>query len=206
MYKITTLLLVAFMISSCKKSSDNNAQDNTPPANALLYWYCFLDGKPTNFAVVTGQEEDLLFYAFNDYSISPAGTDTSTFSYGYSLGKKLFYVPAFQIKRGTLILPGGGKPTDQEELMFWWDPRVAYSPGAHYGIEIKYIDAAGKHWSTSNGSQTASDFSFTDFTGYSTPKNYAVFTATFKCTLYNASGNKKELTGGRAKLRFETAE
>jgi|GEM_PF-6012756 len=205
MKNLTLLLLVVFALSSCKKKSnddDDNNQTNNPPANAIYYWYCNLDGAAKNFYYATGQE-DCSISLGNDDDISTSG-DTSSFRYSGSIGLATANVPYFSIKRGTLILPNGGTPSEAEENAFWQNPVVTYSPDAVNGIEIVYFDAQGMEWSTSKGPQTTSTFTFTAITPYDLSYIGVHITATFKCTLFNAAGLKKELTNGKAKLDFQS--
>jgi hypothetical protein len=83
------------------------------------------------------------------------------------------------------------------------------------GIQLTWVDAAGKTWQTSKGTadQTNSFFTITKnvslpFTfqpGYSDYAESTLVTASFQCNLYDDTGNVIRLTNGRFRLelRFE---
>jgi hypothetical protein len=205
---IALILIVAAAFASCKKKDkDDDSPTNNPPASALAYWYCSLDGTPTNFSIVTGAEDCMTYYG-NSSSVSGVGVDTSTFIYGGSIGVASANYPYFEIVRSTLILPDGGIPDNDQEKDFWKIPLLTYTPGAldDNGVKIVYFDAAGTEWSTANGPQTASTFTYTQITPSNQFGLHCDFKATFKCSLYNSAGQKKELTGGQCFIGFGTTQ
>jgi len=134
-------------------------------------------------------------------SIASDGTP-STFIYS-STFSSLNEQRALSIHIGTLYVPGGGRPTDEQFYAFYKTGAIKYSIEAKDGIEIGFEDENGIFWS-SNGDQTGSSFSVTKITEEKLwGAVYVNFEATFNCTLYDENGNSMKLLNGSCKTTFE---
>lgn len=194
------LLGLTVLIMSCGKDNDSTVQ---PPVNAETYWYCELDGKQSNLAIVTGLE-DVETYITIESTVAPIGKGNSLFKLTSGLYKSVGDKTGYNLTKGTMVIINGGYPTDDQFEEFMSDQNNVFSVNAVNGIEISYYDEQAAFWSTSQGSQIGSNFKITKVTPVMIIGDiYMTIEAEFNCFLYNAMGTKKILSNGKAKLTFE---
>jgi hypothetical protein len=194
------ILGLIFLILSCGKDNDSSVQ---PPDNAETYWYCELDGKQVNLAIVTGLE-DIETYINIESTVAPIGKGNSFFKLTSGLYKSVGNKTGYNLTKGTMVIQNGGYPTDEQFEEFMSDQNNAFSVNAVNGIEVSYYDEQAAFWSTSQGSQIGSNFKITKITPVMIFGDiYMTIEAQFNCSLYNATGSKIILSNGKAKLTFE---
>jgi len=98
----------------------------------------------------------------------------------------------FELNIGTLKY-SGMKPALPEFINFFKTGKLNYSLLAMDGVEIKYRDSLGILWSTSNGSQSESNFEFIEISNTSESIR---FKAQFSCKLYNLNRESKTMGNG----------
>jgi len=191
------LLMLAF--GSCKKDSSSDSDpDPNPSSSADFYFTGTVDGKKVTIELLPSNDVEMV--TANDASLDPP---YCTFNYGAYLGPydpeeypqiKVDFQQYFSGDCGnegavfTTLFPVGSQPFSN-----------AATGGK--GVEVLYFDETGVY-SSSNGSQTGSQFSITK----SETTNFLgigqTVTGTIECTLYDEFGGKKVLTNGSFRLNF----
>lgn len=146
----------------------------------------------------------------SDGSLASSSTGTSKFSYdSYYYNNSSSYT-AFAVEKGTIYVPGIGRPDQDAFRQFFAVGQQAYSsassPADLNGIVIEHRDDNGVTWKSNKGTadQTGSVFSIESSKevisfGDQQMKIYA----TFNCKVYDDNGNSKSLTNGKFVGYFE---
>jgi hypothetical protein len=188
------LLLVSAILIGC-----NEDNDNQPEPNPQLT----IDSKPSFIGTIDGNLKS--YDDKNSVSIQGSGggivpaPDTSKFTYDSQLGSLDFERGYIMIELGTLKIPNGGLPEDEDFFNFFVVGQIPYSKGYIDGIEIRYWDENNKEWNTSfsNGDQESNTFTFSGLRKeYLNSLAIVKYKADFSCTLYDEEGNSIVLSNG----------
>ncbi len=203
MKKNIAILVTIFVLAiGCTKDNENTS-DPDPDPNPDPSTELTINSKPSFSGIV--DNNTISYNEKNSVSVQGASLgvvyypDTSEFTYDAHLVSLDFETPYISIYIGTLYLPEGGSPTNEQFGDFFNTGHVPYSIDHFDGIEIKYWDENGKTWSTSlgTGDQSNSTFNIDDLKDdlfYNTLN--VKFKATLNCKLYDESGNSIYLSNG----------
>lgn len=189
-------IFLAIIMLGCKKE-DNNSPDPDPGTEITI------DSKPSFQGTINGKT--FSYDQTNSVSVQGASLgiayypDTSEFTYNAHLSSLDFDTTFISIYIGTLYLPGGGSPTNEEFSAFFKTGTLPYSANLLNGIEIRYWDEDNTMFSTAFGTanQNNSTFMFDELKEEPFYNRMNIkFKASFDCYLYDESGNFITLTNG----------
>ncbi len=205
---LTMAMAIILIFTGCKKK-DEDTTPSTPSTTADFYFNATIDGvshsvedMKDGFTNGMSQESDMLQIG--------TSTDFNYFLYDNSiymdydnLDKGYYYfglINKFYNNSNPLPEDRMAKFTTGSHNYGIFENSQAYTEGA----AVTYVDEQGKHWASHYGSadQTGSTFNITEAIDNPDITSYMIIKATFSCTLYDNSGNSKELTNGEARGRM----
>ena len=215
MRKITSLLafslLTTLLVMSCR---DDDAPINTHIITEDYYFQAILDGDTVTYQEGINQYTNIVgdFYgaqAANGLTYAPftciANNVAATNPNPTTLAKSgaLAIIAPSATTASTLTqyaglvttgtLPVGRLPRDSSQT-------------AVAGFFVSIFDASGVEWNTNNGPLGAGSVTVTEYNtlvdNTRIPATQRIFAATFTCTVYNAAGASKLVTGGKVRGRL----
>ena len=188
--------LAAITFASCKKAPQ---VDSITPSSARFYFQANIDGAA--LAIELLPDNSVQLSTSNDGILNPPAC---TFSYGAFIGPESAELEPIA---GLDFVQAFSGDCADEGLFFNSLFPVGIYPFVDVNsiarsVVIRYIDDSG-FYSSANGAQTDAQFAITG----SIPENdefgqSQTVTGTFQCAVYNAAGDKKELTNGFFKMNF----
>ncbi|UAY51939.1 hypothetical protein [Ferruginibacter albus] len=185
------ILGLVILFSSCSKQNTDN------PSSSSGYYYEATIGGVTYKETVTNS---------NGYIAGSTGGANDDAIFGSSIAPIAEPIPANETALGIgkgIFHNFSDETTDAEFKSFFNPGTYSFStPGSYQGITVSWMDKSGNYWSTDNdpATQSGSTFTITKVNDGPVSLNqvyYVEVTATFNCTLYDLSGNSKQLTNGK---------